>query len=254
MKNSCITVLANKDYIHHFEKIHNDLRGLGKYNGDIVLLTDLKTNCSQIEKLNDEKIIIARLDKIKFTKKTNKELNKIKNSRNKSKPFQWHKLNLFDNYFKQWEFIFYLDINMKIRGNINNILELGENNTLLAPYDAYPNLDWKLDSQFEKESNIFPLLNERYDLSIAKYFQTGILFFDSKIINTNTKRDLINLTEQFPISKTNEQGIMNLYFIFEKNIFSQFPLELNNEITYSYWKIKNKISTITKRDIYEYEK
>ncbi len=254
MNNNCITVLADKNYIHFFEKLHNDIREVGKYTGDIVLLTDRRTNCSKIRKINDKKIIIARFDKIKFSREANKELNKIPSGRNKSKPFQWHKINLFDNYFKQWNYIFYLDINMKIRGDINEILKLGKKGILYAPFDAYPNLDWKLGSQFNTKSKTYELLKQKYNLDNPKYFQTGILFFDSNLIEKNTKDNLIKLVEKFPISKTNEQGIMNLYFIYEKNVFSRFPVEISNDITYSYWRIRDRNSIITKRDIYEFEK
>ena len=33
-------------------------------------------------------------------------------------------------------------------------------------------------------------------------------------------KNLINIVEEYPVSKNNEQGIMNLYFIFEKICFS----------------------------------
>ena len=40
----------------------------------------------------------------------------------------------------------------------------------------------------------------------------------------------------YPISRTNEQAIMNLYFIFNKNLYEQIPKTIDNVDTYSYWK------------------
>ena len=47
-------------------------------------------------------------------------------NRNKTKKFQWHKLHLFDEYMKNWDYIFYLDINMNIHYDINKILDISQ--------------------------------------------------------------------------------------------------------------------------------
>ena len=36
----------------------------------------------------------------------------------------------------------------EINGNVNNVLNLKQEKKLIAPYDAYPDLDWTLESQF----------------------------------------------------------------------------------------------------------
>ena len=48
-----IGVMANKKYIKHFDEMYYQIRDVGKYSGDIVLLTDNKTNCSKVKKLSD---------------------------------------------------------------------------------------------------------------------------------------------------------------------------------------------------------
>ena len=250
-KNTAITVMANKPYLKFFEQIHYDLRETGKYYGDIILLTDEKTNCKKINKLNDKKINIKRFNKIKFSRNANNNLNKIKFGRNKTKQFQWHKFYLFNEFFKNWNFIFYLDINMKIRNNINELLKLASKDTLFAPYDAFPNLDWKLKSQFDTENPLYDELKQKYDLENPKYFQTGILFFDTGIIRKNTFKRLSELTETYPISKNNEQGIMNLYFLYDFPVFKRLPENVQSKKTYSYWKLENIDSIITKKDIYQ---
>ena len=250
VKNIAMTVLANKSYLDNFEKIYHDLREIGKYSGDIVLLTDNRTNCNQIKKLKDEKVTIKRFQKIKFSRETNKHLNKIEFGRNKSKPFQWHKFYLFNEFFKKWNFIFYLDINMRINHEINELLDLAEENTLFAPYDAFPDLDWKLKSQFNTESLIYEKLQAKYDLDNPKYFQTGILFYDTDIIKNNTFDELLTLSETYPISKNNEQGIMNLYFMYDFPVFKKLPDRIKSKKTYSYWKLEEIESIITKKNIY----
>jgi len=247
-KNIAIVLLANRRYLIYFEKIYNDLRNVGKFTGDIILLTDYKTNCSSVKNINDNKLFIKRFKKIKFPFLINKQLNKIKYGRNKSKSFQWQKLYLFHEYFKKWDHIFYLDINMKVKNDINPLINLEFSNTLYAPYDAYPDLDWKLKSQFDEKNIYFNTLSKEYDLENPRYFQTGILFFDTNIIEKNTLENLLILVKKFPISKNNEQGILNLYFLYDFPVFERLPVKINDHITYSYWDDDNKNAIITKKN------
>ena len=247
MKNVAVVLLANKEYLKYFDEIYNNLRTIGKFEGDIVLLTDDRTKCKNIEKISDDKLIIKRFEKIRFSRETKQHLNKIKYGRNKSKSFQWHKFYLFDEYFKKWNFVFYLDINMKIKNSMINLLNAGCENTLYAPFDAYPDLDWKLKSQFDENNTFFKKLQNQYDLENPKYFQTGILFFDTKIIKEDTFSNVLNLSNQFPISKNNEQGIMNLYFLYEYPVFQRLPQTIKETLTYSYWEPDHNNVIIVKK-------
>lgn len=249
--NTAIVVIANKPYLKYFENIYNDIRRIGKYEGKIILLTDFDTNCRKIKKFIDSNVEIKRFKKIKFSKNANRHLNKIRYGRNKKFSFQWHKFYLFDEYFKKWDYVFYLDINMKIKKNILPLLGLANKGALYAPYDAYPNLDWKLKSQFDLESIFYEELCSKYDLENPRYFQTGIMFYDTSIIKEDTVQKLITLTENFPISKTNEQGIMNLFFLYDYPVFKRLPDLVDTYKTYSYWKLKDYDSIIIKKDTFE---
>ena len=86
---------------------------------------------------------------------------------------------------------------------------------------------------------------------IADEFNTegpyGILYFDTEIIQEETKNEIISIVDRFPISLTNEQGIMNLYFIFIKNQYKELTKEIGDAITYYYWLIPGKKIIITKQ-------
>ena len=86
-----------------------------------------------------------------------------------------------------------------------------------------------------------------FDLTINNYFQTGILFFDTILIKINTKKEIINLANKFPISLTNEQGIMNLYFKFIYDYHDELPYDIDGKISYFYWKITGKNIIITNK-------
>ena len=218
-----------------------------KYGG--LAFKDEGERCASL--LNDKKVKVIKFRKIKFSQKTNASLysldTKGKPNRHMTKQFQWHKLNLFDTKLKTWDYIFYIDINMHIHYDINPILEKLPREGLFARADGYPDYQRKLTSQFDLSRNEFSNIKNKYDLEIDYYFQTGILFYDTSIIQENTKANIVSLVEEFPISKTNEQGIMNLYFIFEKNQFNELPLKIGEYVTYYYWLIEGKKIIITKQ-------
>ena len=111
---------------------------------------------------------------------------------------------------------------------INEVKE----NTLLAHSDAYPTYEWKLHNQFDKTSiDYFTKLDATYNLNID-YFQTTIMLYDTKIIEENTYNELLNLLLEYPISITNDQGLIALYFTNIKPFFKQ--IKTNNATTYFY--------------------
>jgi hypothetical protein len=148
------------------------------------------------------------------------------------KQFQFHKFHLFNKFFKQWDYIFYLDCGITIFSDILPIINEMSENTLLAHSDAYPTYEWKLHTQFDKNNTeYFTKLNNTYNLNID-YFQTTIMLYDTKIIKNDTYDNLLNLTYEYPISRTNEQGIIALYFTNIKPLFKQ--IKTRNEYTHFY--------------------
>jgi hypothetical protein len=102
-------------------------------------------------------------------------------------------------------------------------LQTAAPNTLLAHSDAYPTYQWKLSCQFLEDTH--------FHLDID-YFQSTIMLFDTSIIEDDTFQQLYELTEKYPISTTNDQGILNLYFNCIKKKWKQIVLQ--DETTYYY--------------------
>jgi hypothetical protein len=235
MKICCIFV-SNKKYFNKFINTCSQLISNGKYNGDICLIIGDDLNNDKLldhEFIKNNNIIIKYFPDIQFTNEFYKINNIIKtDGRNILKKFQWHKLHLFNIFFKKWNYIFYIDCGMIILNDISPIIKLIEPNILLAHSDAYPRYEWKLECQFDKTNIIyFNKIINKYNLNID-YFQTGIMLYDTQIIEQDTFNNLFNLALKYPISRTNEQGIMNLYFNCEKNIWKQ--IKLKNESTNFY--------------------
>jgi hypothetical protein len=228
--------MCDKLYFKKFIYTCNQLVKNGKYNGTICLvigddlLNDKMLDCDIIKNNN---IIIKHFPNIQFPKEF-LEINNniISDGRNLTKKFQWHKLNFFNTYFKQWRYVFYLDCGMTIFSDISPILNEITEHKIVAHSDAYPTYERRLHGQFcKRNTECFTKLNNTYNLNVD-YFQTGIMLYDTEIITENTYDDLLNLTYEYPISIANEQAIIALYFTNVRPLFKQ--IKTRDETTYYY--------------------
>jgi len=239
MKDTCIILMTNKAYIEKAKVTLNQLRKIGKYKGDIIFLigNDLKDEIQNHNIENENTIVkyfpdINRSDLVEILKKK-----LIGDGREITKVFQWHKLHCFDIYFKQWKKCFYIDVGMYIFKPINRILNLDCDNKLIAHSDAYPTYEWKLKSQFDLKHfpNLYKELYDKYDLEID-YFQSGILLYDTNLIEEQTKNNLLELSNKYINSRTNEQGILNIYFNCIKKAWKPIPVKDGQTYYYDYWE------------------
>jgi hypothetical protein len=255
--NLAICVVADFRYLYkNFSRIYEQLRTNGKYSGDILVITSILCPSFLIKAISQKnRITVFRFKKLKFNTNTEKILKNLKSepNRHNTKRFQWQKLHLFNKKLKRWQYIFYIDINMNIHHDINKILEIKPQNELFARADAYPNYDWKLSSQFDQSNRLYDKLRSKYDLEINNYFQTGLMYFDTEIISNTTMKKIISLLNEFPISITNEQGLLNLYFIFIKNQYKHLVEEVDGKLSYYYWNSKDKNVIITKSLVEKYK-
>jgi hypothetical protein len=250
MDKICCVYTCNSPYFNDFKISANQLLTNGKFGGDIVLIIgdDLETETiNNDEFINSNNIIVKKFKNITFHIETNTKLESIKvDGRNINKKFQWHKLHVFDVFFKNWDYVFYLDCGMKIHGDIDKILKTRKEGCLVAQSDNYPNNGWDLAIQFDKTDPIFNTLNQKYSLNID-YPQTGIMLFDTKIISDNLINNLINLTCEFPITRTNEQAIIALYFTNIEKRWVLIPIGDEETYYYSSFRIHNDKNYIISR-------
>lgn len=258
-REKAVAVVVNFKYARkHLTKFINQLRRNGKYKGEVIVITDYFTPLFFFKIIKtDKKIIIKRFKRIKFSLKTRQSLKGLNNfdqpNRYLTKKFQWHKINLFDIKLKKWSYIFYLDVNMQINYDINPILELSKKGKILARADGYPNFQNTLASQFDHSTKLYKLLKKNFDLENRNYFQTGLMFFDTDIISFDTKKNIIKICEEFPISITNEQGILNLYFLNKESTYEELTHKIGNFETYYYWLKEGQKIIITKQKVVQYK-
>jgi hypothetical protein len=223
--------MCDRLYLEKAKNTIKELREIGKYQDDVVLIIgdDLKNEDIVIDNVIikhfpniDRRSIVDILRKKPIF--DGREVNKI---------FQWHKIHVFDVYFKQWKKCLYIDSGMHIFNPIYKIIDLDCTNKLIAHSDAYPTYEWRLNFQFDyiQFPELFKELSSTYNLEID-YFQSTFLLYDTNIIDDDTKNNLLELANKFINSKTNEQGIMNIYFNCTKKIWE--PSRIKDEETYYY--------------------
>ncbi len=258
-KDYAIAVVGDLKFLFkHLNKFTNSLKKNGNYDGDLIILTNKFSPRWLIKAMiNYDKVKILKFSKIKFPKDTIDSYLKLNTNdqpnRFKYKRFQWFKLNLFDEQLKNWNFILYLDINMTIHHDINEVFKIKPLNSLYAKADSYPDYEKKLSTQFDITHRNYKELEKNFDLDDAHYFQTGLMYYDTSIIHKNMVKEIINMGIKYPLSITNEQGILNIYFQDNNLNYKEFPEMIDGKIFYYYWKIKNQEITITKQIVEKYK-
>ena len=154
-----------------------------------------------------------------------------------TKPFQFHKVHLFDAFFKQWRKVLYVDTKMRVFNPIRPLLELDCENSLIAHSDAFPDYTRKLESQFNTKD--FPDLTKEIDALVpleSDYFQTGMILYDTTIISDTTVHEIVDLAHKFINSNSNEQAIINLWAQ-ARMLWKRLPTSpAEGKLLYDYWE------------------
>jgi hypothetical protein len=236
MTDTCLVLLTNNSY---FDKMLYTLSGITQagYNGDIcVVIGDDLQNSEKLKHhlLQTHNIAIKYFPDIIFSNDFLEKFNSMERDEYwRVKKFQYHKLHLFNTFFKQWKYIFYVDSGITVLNSIDPILQIKKQKKLLAHSDAYPEYTRRLEAQFVFNEPLFSKLREKYNLDID-YPQTTIMLYDTDIIENDTYTNLLQLAEDVKISMTNDQGIIALYFTCIHNVWEQIQLEDEHTWFYDY--------------------
>ncbi len=253
-----VVVVGDFKYLRkNFSTFMSNLNNKGKFKGDVLVLTSYLTPTFLMSSIwKNKNVKVLRFKKISFSQETKKRyLNLNTNgqpNRFKTKNFQWFKLNLFHEKLKKWKFVLYLDINLTIHKDINPIFDIKPENILLK-CDSYPNYKNTLRSQFDLSQEESKILEKKFDLNDSRYFQTGLMYLNTQIIQSKMISEILEYANLYPISITNEQGILNLYFQDNKYLANELPEFINNDVIYFYWMLKNQDVIITKQLVEKYK-
>jgi len=241
MKKWAFCLFCNEPFIEKAFQTIYDCRTRGEWKDDIILLVssglfnrqDVKDMAVKLKVILRE-IKDRSFDKImEFWKKipSHSQYNYII-----THEFMYNKFHVFDSYFKQWDFIFYLDSGARIHGSLERMKQFEPDNCIYGHSDIYPNYTNTLSNQFDftimTPHEKFEILYN-YNLSID-YFQGTMFIYDTQIIEENTVERLFELANKYPSAIRMDQGILNLYFTCERKLWKQIPIKDKVGFLYDY--------------------
>jgi len=243
MANTVFVLVSDAAYMHKAKKTIIDLRSAGQWYGDLVLINvgNAVINPTFLDFYNieekrfpeiHEKSVLVR-DLLK-----NKPFVDTIDGREINLPNQWEKLHVMDPYFQKWDRVVFLDAGLRVLYNVHDsILAIDYKGKFLAPDDGgnfsrLPNPHKLFESQISQvEFTQLEIVKKDFpntkDLKEA-YFLNCMWMYDTSILDVCTKKEMMEGMIQYPVCKTNEMALMNLFIHFKYGLWERFPKYASN--------------------------
>jgi len=242
-------LLTDENYFNKCKKTILDLKSIGKWIGDVVVISvnfNIPDNFKKLyniievsfQEINKHKLI--NLIKTPFEDSDQREFNKLN---------QWEKLHVFDTYFLNWDKVIFLDAGLRILDSVEYLLNLDCNHVFMAPNDAGVNENPNkiFSSQIScRDTQLVDNLTNEFGKEIlnSQYFLNCIWMYDTKILNVIKKEEMIEYMYKYPLCKTNEMTIMNLIIHFKYKLWKPFPHYIPDKTKYLFdWCELNNYGT-----------
>ncbi len=208
MKNSKVFVaLADKNFLKHFKSLYYSALTIGKWDGDFV-------------------VIMPESDKGEFDESEYKGVKFFYGETLEGEPRpHYYKYYLFDEYFKQWDWIFYCDLDVLFFNEIDLDLDNKKVNIMYANDCNYSPLCYQFEYRDEMREKFNKKQRERYEWMREEWmsvpsFQTCFMLFHKDMITEDRFDNLLKLHKEWYIDLkltlhglTEEQSIINVEFI-----------------------------------------
>lgn len=252
--STVVVLLSDLNYWNKAKRTIYDLRIRGEWTGEIVFIpVDFEPNktFTDFYKLTIKKF--PRLDLTHLIEQINKHPFINSDRREYNKLTQWEKLHIFDDYFRNWKRVFFVDAGLRIFDNIKYFLEIDYTNKFLSQNDNGvngPNKTFGCQLEVSNSSIIDNLKNDICcDILDKPYFLNCLWIYDTCLLDVIKKNELIEIMNKYPVCRTNEMGVMNILINCKLNLWTPLPY-YNSEGKYLFdWCESNFNPRITWRDI-----
>ena len=236
--NTVFVLVTDVQYLSKAKRTIIDLRSKGCWQGDIVTipLSGVEIGKTFSEFYN---VLTPHFPEIKEKYKLAEVMNHTGftdtiDGREITKLNQWEKLHVFDPYFMQWKRVVFLDAGLRVLDNVHDsILKLDSTDCFMAPDDGgnfipTPNPDKLFETQISKSdfTLLLDTLNQFGGIKILReaYFLNCIWIYDTSLLHKiSLKKEMIAGMLAYPVCKTNEMTIMNLFIHFKYRLWKPFP-------------------------------
>jgi hypothetical protein len=202
MSNKILVQVCDENYLEHAKYLFANAKVHGKWDGDYCLIAN---------NIPD--------DKLKLFKQKNIYILHVKENN-----YYYATLNVFDNFFKKWDYVLYLDQDIVIFDDIAKE-KIPPKNTMFADLDRPFTIDQYLCQNWpdQKKQETISQLKTKYSFIKEAGYNAGFLYFNSSLIEDDTllklnklKDDLAQINNHALIGS--DQPIINLFFY--KNLCS----------------------------------
>lgn len=247
-------LVSDNAYYPRAKKTIQDLRATGRWQGSIVFISvgfDLPANFRDFYRVTEKKF--PEIDKTHILSVIGAGYSNS-DGRETKKLTQWEKLHVFDDYFRSWKRVVFLDAGLRVLDSVEPLLILDYTGAFLCPDDNYTEEKRRgniFDGQISKDyPELRDALLEEYgrDILYRDNFLNCMWIYDTAILDRVSKSDMIAIMNKYPIFKTNEMGVMNLLLVMKHNLWRPFPYRIGGKYLFD-WCEYNKPGT-TWRNFY----
>ncbi len=260
-----VTLVADQSFMCNAHKTIEDVRTMGKWKGDIVLIVVAHTPTpAELTWIATHRVLIYYKEKhvnvdelLSFYARA--PMDGMADERHLHKTRQWNKLYVFDLWFlERWSRMVYLDAGLRVFDTLSHLLELPWHGQFLAPDDSAPGDNGKrfriqVDPLADVEATraLETFLDGDSTFYDEKYFLNCIFVFDiAAVLFVADCDELIASIGKFPHVRSNEMALMNIFYRFrDPTLWCPFPEKTEDGEKYLFvWNEQVISPTATWRD------
>jgi len=239
MAETVIVTLCDRPYFQRCSRTIADVRSVGRYWGDVVLIAvGFVPPREFVDFYRLEVKVVAPVDTSNMVGQIQAHPFSGGDGRELARTVQWSKLLAFDPWFKRWRRLLFFDAGFRIFDRLDWLLALPWRRALTAMDDAHPEGQKRFASQLETLSNpdaLADLERQVPGVMSRRYFLNFFWICDTDLVDDRTLPDLLELMNRFPICRTNEMGVMNIYFAFLKDAWRPLAMRRANGLPLIDW-------------------
>ena len=227
--DTAFVLITDANYFPRAKQTITDIRIKGKWLGTIALITidfELDDNFKDYYEVTEVKI--KPLDKEKlinlipeggFPGSDKREINLVN---------QWEKLQVFDDFFRKWNRVVFMDAGMRVLDSVQYLLELDYKGCILQHYEKHSKF---YDALYKGNESILEMVRDNFGETIESesVYLNGLWVYDTNILDICNKEELMKGMYKYPLCLRNEMTLMQLFFNFKHDLVKPLPVKSSND-------------------------